>query len=132
MVFYSLQLEWEKYSLENKQSIGGKYFDDQRQRLETALQNKNAQLNNEWRERYDERERKNNNNSNSRKKEMMSRVELKNMHSTELRKLKKRIQEELNFREDIGKEIQPNHKIEDSLFTKEEEEERIRIYEEKN
>ena len=41
------------------------------------------------------------------------------------------IQEELNFREDIGKEIQPNHKIEDSLFTKEEEE-RIRIYEEKN
>ena len=70
--------------------------------------------------------------NNSRKKEMMSRVELKNMHSTELRKLKKRIQEELNFREDIGKEIQPNHKIEDSLFTKEEEEERIRIYEEKN
>ena len=57
MVFYSLQLEWEKYSLENKQSFG-KYFDDQRDRLEKAMQNKNAQLNNEWRERYDERERK--------------------------------------------------------------------------
>ena len=36
----------------------GKYFDDQRDRLEKAMQNKNAQLNNEWRERYDERERK--------------------------------------------------------------------------
>jgi len=36
---------------------------------------------------------------------MMSRVELKNMHSNDLRKLKKMIQEELNFREDIGKEI---------------------------
>ena len=36
----------------------GKYFDDQRDRLEKALQNKNAQLNCEWRERYDERERK--------------------------------------------------------------------------
>ena len=58
MVFYSLQLEWEKYSLENKQSIGGKYFDDQRDRLGKAMQNKNAQLNNEWKERYDERERK--------------------------------------------------------------------------
>ena len=41
-----------------QQSIGGKYFDDQRQRLETAMQNKNAQLYTEWRERYDERERK--------------------------------------------------------------------------
>ena len=39
-------------------------------------------------------------------KMMMTKVELKNMHSTELRKLKKRIQEELNFREDIGKEIE--------------------------
>ena len=93
MVFYSLQLEWEKYSLENKQSIGGKYFDDHRQRLETAMQNKNAQLNSEWRERYDERERKK-------------------------QQQKKR-------------DYQNNHKIEDSLFTKEEEE-RIRIYEEKN
>ena len=37
---------------------------------------------------------------------MMTKVELKNMHSTELRKLKKMIQEELNFREDIGKEIE--------------------------
>jgi len=36
----------------------GKYFDDQRQRLETAMQNKNTQLYTEWRERYDERERK--------------------------------------------------------------------------
>ena len=44
--------------------------------------------------------------NNNRKKEMMTRVELKNMHSTELRKLKKMIQEELNFREDIGKEIE--------------------------
>ena len=36
----------------------GKYFDDQRDRLEKAMQNKNAQLYTEWRERYDERERK--------------------------------------------------------------------------
>ena len=43
--------------MENKQSFG-KYFDDQRDRLETAMQNKNAQLNSEWRERYDKRERK--------------------------------------------------------------------------
>ena len=35
----------------------GKYYDDQRDRLQAALQNKNTQLNNEWRERYDERER---------------------------------------------------------------------------
>ena len=61
----------------------------------------------------------------------MTRIDVKMMHSNGLRKLKKMIQEELNFREDIGKEIQPNHKIEDSLFTKEEEE-RIRIYEEQN
>ena len=33
-------------------------------------------------------------------------VELKNMHSNELRELKKMIQEELNFRDDIGKEIE--------------------------
>ena len=32
-------------------------------------------------------------------------VELKNMHSNELRTLKEMIQEELNFRDDIGKEI---------------------------
>ena len=63
----------------------------------------------------------------------MDRIDLKNMHSNELRELKSMIQEELNFRDDIGKEIQQSvsHKIEDSLFTKEEEE-RIRIYEEKN
>ena len=35
----------------------GKYFDDQRDRIVKAMQNKNTQLNNEWRERYDERER---------------------------------------------------------------------------
>ena len=35
----------------------GEYFDNQRIRLEKAMQNKNAQLNIEWRERYDERER---------------------------------------------------------------------------
>ena len=32
-------------------------------------------------------------------------VELKMMHSNDLRELKKMIQKELNFREDIGKEI---------------------------
>ena len=36
---------------------------------------------------------------------MMTKVDVKNMHSTELRKLKKMIQEELNFRDDKGKEI---------------------------
>ena len=36
----------------------GEYFDAQRDRLEKAMQNKNTQLNCEWRERYDERERK--------------------------------------------------------------------------
>ena len=37
----------------------GKYFDDQRDRMIKAMQhNKNTQLNNEWRERYDERERR--------------------------------------------------------------------------
>ena len=40
-----------------RQTSFGKYFDDQRDRMEKALQNKNTQLNNEWRERYDERER---------------------------------------------------------------------------
>ena len=40
-----------------------KYFDDQRDRLEKAMQNKNTQLNNAWREDYDkrQRERKKNN-----------------------------------------------------------------------
>ena len=42
---------------EQKPSFG-KYFDDQRDRLQRALQNKNTQLNNAWRERYDEREKK--------------------------------------------------------------------------
>ena len=35
----------------------GKYFDDQRDRIVKAMQNKNTQQNIEWRERYDERER---------------------------------------------------------------------------
>ena len=35
----------------------------------------------------------------------MDKIDLKNMHSTELRTLKTMIQEELNFRDDIGKEI---------------------------
>ena len=35
----------------------GEYFDNQRIRLEKMMQNKNTQLNIEWRERYDERER---------------------------------------------------------------------------
>ena len=38
----------------------GKYFDDQRDRMIKAMQhNKNTQLNNEWRERYDERTKRN-------------------------------------------------------------------------
>ena len=36
----------------------GKYFDDQRDRMITAMQNKNTQQNNEWRERYDDRRKK--------------------------------------------------------------------------
>ena len=78
--------------MRNDPTSFGEYFDAQRDRLEAALQNKNTQLNCEWRERYDERERK--------------------------KQQKKR-------------DYQNNYKIEDSLFTKEEEE-RIRIYEEKN
>ena len=35
----------------------GEYFDTQRIRIEKEMQNKNAQQNIEWRERYDERER---------------------------------------------------------------------------
>ena len=35
----------------------------------------------------------------------MDRIDLKMMHSNELRTLKEMIQEELNFRDDIGKEI---------------------------
>ena len=44
-------------SMMNRTSFG-EYFDDQRDRMEQAMQNKNTQLWNEWRERYDERERK--------------------------------------------------------------------------
>ena len=46
----------------------GEYFDDQRDRLEKAMQNKNKQLNKEWREDYDKRQRE--------KKERMYRKEL--------------------------------------------------------
>ena len=35
----------------------------------------------------------------------LEKIDLKMMHSIELRKLKSMIQEELNFRDDIGKEI---------------------------
>ena len=35
----------------------GKYFDDQRDRIVKAMQNKNTQQCNEWRERYDERKK---------------------------------------------------------------------------
>ena len=35
----------------------GEYFDAQRGRLREQLKNKNTQLNNEWRERYDERKK---------------------------------------------------------------------------
>ena len=34
----------------------GKYFDDQRDRIVKAMQNKNTQQNNEWREDYDKRQ----------------------------------------------------------------------------
>ena len=37
-------------------------------------------------------------------------VELKMMHSNELRELKEMIQKELNFRDDIGKEIKKERK----------------------
>ena len=35
----------------------GKYFDDQRDRMIKAMQNKNTQQNIEWREDYDKRQR---------------------------------------------------------------------------
>ena len=38
-------------------------------------------------------------------KKTLKKIDLKMMHSNDLRELKKMIQEELNFREDIGKEI---------------------------
>ena len=40
----------------------------------------------------------------------MDRIDLKNMHSTELRTLKEMIQKELNFRDDIGKDIKKERK----------------------
>ena len=50
------------FTRQEKRSFG-KYFDDQRDRLEKAMQNKNTQLNNAWRDEYDkrQRERKKNN-----------------------------------------------------------------------
>ena len=36
----------------------GEYFDNQRIRLEKAMQNKNAELNVAWREDYDKRQKK--------------------------------------------------------------------------
>ena len=38
-------------------------------------------------------------------KKTLEKIDLKMMHSNDLRELKKMIQEELNFRDDIGKEI---------------------------
>ena len=38
-------------------------------------------------------------------KKTLEKIDLKMMHSNDLRELKKRIQEELNFRDDIGKDI---------------------------
>ena len=49
--------ENERQGKEQEMTSFGEYFDNQRIRLEKAMQNKNAQLNNEWRERYEERER---------------------------------------------------------------------------
>ena len=40
----------------------------------------------------------------------MDKIDLKMMHSTELRTLKEMIQEELNFRDDIGKDIKKERK----------------------
>ena len=37
-------------------TTGGEYFDAQYDRIKKAMENKNAQLNNDWKERYDERE----------------------------------------------------------------------------
>ena len=49
---------------------------------------------------------------------MMTKVELKNMHSNDLRELKKRIQEELNFRDDIGKEIETTKEKDTNRYDK--------------
>ena len=43
--------------MRTKTSFGGKYFDDQRDRMIKAMQNKNTQQNIEWREDYDKRQR---------------------------------------------------------------------------
>ena len=40
-----------------KKTSFGEYFDNQRIRLEKAMQNKNAQLNIEWMERYEKRKK---------------------------------------------------------------------------
>ena len=44
------------FTRKEKRSFG-EDFDDQRDRLEKMLQNKNTQLNKEWREDYDKRQR---------------------------------------------------------------------------
>ena len=56
--------------------------------------------------------------NNNRKKEMMTRIELKMMHSNDLRELKKMIQEELNFRDDIGKEIETTKEKDTNRYDK--------------
>ena len=44
--------------MKKKNSVSfGKYFDDQHDRIVNAMQNKNSQLNKEWREDYDKRQR---------------------------------------------------------------------------
>ena len=44
--------------MEKKEKISfGEYFDDQHDRIVNAMQNKNSQLNKEWREEYDKRQR---------------------------------------------------------------------------
>ena len=56
--------------------------------------------------------------NNNRKKEMMTKIELKMMHSNDLRELKKMIQEELNFRDDIGKEIETTKEKDTNRYDK--------------
>ena len=44
--------------MEKKENVSfGVYFDDQHDRIVDAMQNKNSQLNKEWREDYDKRQR---------------------------------------------------------------------------
>ena len=57
-------------------------------------------------------------NNNNRKKKMMSKIDLKMMHRNDLRELKKMIQEELNFRDDIGKEIETTKEKDTNRYDK--------------